>query len=60
MARSGLIHHTAGCLSCDASVDSRDAMDWANKHANRNPGHAVEVSLGYRVFCDQPSTSKKD
>lgn len=43
-----LIHHTAQCFDCGASCAARNAQAWATNHANHH-GHAVEVSLGYRV-----------
>lgn len=54
MAKQGLIHYTAGCLECDASVVARNAQAWAHQHANKT-GHAVELQLGYRVTCDAPA-----
>ena len=50
--RQNLIHHTAGCHTCGASVDERNAQVWAHNHVRRNPGHFVDLSLGYAVRCD--------
>lgn len=56
-SKTGLIHYTAGCLTCDASIVARNAMAWAHNHARRH-GHAVEVQLGYRVSCDSPDVAR--
>lgn len=48
-ARQSLIHHTAGCFTCGKSVSARNALAWAHNHVRHNPGHWVEVSLGYIV-----------
>lgn len=48
MATQGLIHYAAYC-SCGASCIAKNAQAWAHQHANRNPGHTVELQLGYRV-----------
>lgn len=59
ITQQGLIHYTAGCLECDASVDARNAQAWAHNHSRRT-GHAVELSLGYRVTCKgKPEQTKK-
>lgn len=59
MTKQGLIHYTAGCLECEASVAARNAQAWAHNHARRT-GHAVELQLGYRVTCDDvPESSRK-
>lgn len=58
--RQGLIHYTAGCLHCSASVVARNAQAWAHNHARRT-GHPVELSLGWRVTCigePEPPKSK--
>jgi hypothetical protein len=55
MATQNLIHYTAGCLTCGASVAARNATAWAHNHANRH-GHRVELSLGYIVYCDTPAS----
>ena len=47
--RQALTHHTAGCFTCGASVDARNALAWAHNHVRHNPGHTVELSLGYFV-----------
>jgi len=52
MATQRLIHYTAGCHTCGASVDARNALAWAHQHANKNPGHQVELALGYSVKCE--------
>jgi hypothetical protein len=57
MARQSLTHHTAGCFTCGASVDARNALAWAHNHANRNPGHQVELALGYAITADSGSYS---
>lgn len=44
-----LTHNTAGCFTCGKSVDARNAQAWAHQHVRRNPGHVVELSLGYNV-----------
>lgn len=57
-SRQTLIHHTAGCHTCGASVDARNALAWAHNHVRRNPGHFVDLSLGYAVRSnDATSTS---
>lgn len=52
MARQMLVFHTAGCHTCGASVNARNAVAWAHNHANKNPGHQVELKLGYSVKCE--------
>lgn len=52
MAVQSLIHYTAVCHNCPAHVDARNAQAWAHQHANRNPGHKVELQLGYTVKCE--------
>ncbi len=52
MARQSLTHHTAGCFTCGAAVDARNALAWAHNHANRNPGHRIELALGYLITTD--------
>lgn len=47
----GLIHYTAGCLECSAEIVARNAQAWAHNHSRRT-GHAVELSLGWRVTCE--------
>lgn len=59
MTRQGLIHHTADCLECDASIVARNAKAWAHKHS-RQTGHAVELQLGYRVICESTTTKSKE
>lgn len=46
--RQFLTHHTAGCFTCGASVDARNALAWAHNHVRRT-GHKVELSLGYSI-----------
>jgi hypothetical protein len=58
MARQSLTHHTAGCFTCGASVDARNALAWAHNHANHNPGHQVELAMGYFIVNDGASISK--
>jgi hypothetical protein len=53
MARQTLIFHTAGCHDCGASVDAKNAVAWAHNHVSRNPGHQVELSLGYQIANPQ-------
>lgn len=50
--RQVLIHHTAGCHDCSASVASRNAQVWASNHVKANPTHHVEVTLGYSVRAE--------
>ncbi len=50
----GLIHFTAECLVCGASVAARNAQAWAHNHA-RHTGHNVELSLGWLVKGDPVS-----
>lgn len=49
--RQSLIHYTAGCLTCGASVGARNAQAWAHNHA-ATTGHDVELSLGWLVTTD--------
>lgn len=49
MAKQVLTHATAGCFTCGATVDARNAVAWAHQHVNRHPTHTVELSLGYSV-----------
>lgn len=49
MTRQNLTHHTAGCFTCGASVDARNAQAWAHNHVRYNPGHRVELTLSYHV-----------
>lgn len=51
MTRQGLIHYTAGCLGCGASIVARNAQAWAHNHSRRT-GHSVELQLGYKVTCE--------
>lgn len=46
--RQRMIAASAGCLTCTASTDARNAQAWATNHVQHNRGHAVEVSLHYR------------
>lgn len=50
--RQLLIHHTAGCHTCGASIDARNALAWAHNHVRANPTHTVELALGYSVKCE--------
>lgn len=56
-SRQTLIHHTAGCFTCGASVDARNALAWAHNHVRRNPGHSVELALGFAVRCEDANVS---
>ncbi len=47
-SRQRLTHHTAGCFTCGASCDARNALAWAHNHV-QTTGHRVELSLGYQV-----------
>ena len=47
--RQLLTHHTAGCFTCGKSCGARNALAWAHNHVRNNPGHTVELSLGYNV-----------
>lgn len=49
-----LLHHTAMCHVCGAQVCARNAMGWAANHVKHNPGHEVEVSLGYFITGKKP------
>lgn len=59
MVKQVLIHHTAGCLDCGASVDARNALAWAHNHANKHR-HRVELSLGYTVSKPTPAQHKEE
>ena len=50
MANSGLIEHRAYCHTCAKTCEERNAFAWAHRHVNHNPGHEVEVSLGYFIY----------
>lgn len=60
MTRQTLTHHSAGCFTCGASVDARNAQAWAHNHVRHNPGHRVELSLGYYVSDDSPAKGRDD
>lgn len=49
MTRQLLIHHSAGCHTCGASINVRNALVWAHNHVRRHPDHHVELSLGYSI-----------
>lgn len=53
LVRQTLIHHIASCHDCGASCGARNAQGWATNHVRFNPGHFVEVALGYAV-SDRP------
>lgn len=43
-----LVHYTAGCFDCGASLSARNAQAWAHQHVQKT-GHSVELSLGWMV-----------
>ncbi len=59
MARQSLIHYAAYC-TCGAECVARNALAWAHNHANRNPGHAVELQLGYYITTNAPGKDAEE
>jgi hypothetical protein len=46
--RQTMTDASAGCFTCHASTDARNAQAWATNHVRHHPGHEVEVRLTYR------------
>lgn len=60
MTTESLISYRAQCHMCAARCDAKNAKAWAHNHVRRNPGHRVELALGYLVASTPPAKAEKD